>query len=263
MDYKKVKDEVVTWVRELGKRQVTVAKEKSFGIHEKDTDINWVTDMDIESEAFLKEHIWAEYPNHAVLGEEGGRWIQEGKKATEADRVDYEWVLDPIDGTTNFIHGFPFFCISVALKYKNKTVIGVVYQPMMDRLFWSIRGEGAYMDGLPIQVSATKSLGKAVIATGFPYNRREENVNLLPFNRIVNELAGIRRTGSAALDLCYVACGALDGYWEYDINEWDYCAGRLILEEAAGIFEVIEEENHHLYVSSNGHLQSLIKEKLI
>ena len=190
------------------------------------TDI--VTDADRASEDFLVSRIAERYPSHAIIAEEGSR--------KEADG-DYLWYIDPLDGTNNFAHGLPFFCISIGVySLSDKAVIaGVVYNPFLDEMFAAVRGSGAFLNGERIHVSSLDDIGVSLVATGFPYDKAvSPDNNLREFHRILPEIQGTRRMGSAAIDLSYIACGRLDGYWEPKLKPWDMAAGSLIVEEAGG-----------------------------
>jgi myo-inositol-1(or 4)-monophosphatase len=171
---------------------------------------------------WLRSRIW---PSHDVLGEEQGL-IDTGS--------NYRWYVDPLDGTTNFAHGFPVFCVSMALQHKNQAIAGVVYDPTRDELFAAERGSGAYLNRQRIHVSKTADLAECLVATGFPSHKRHKNPNIYFYHQITLRTHGVRRAGSAALDLCCVASGRFDGFWEFNLNPWDTAAGVLIVEEAGG-----------------------------
>ncbi|PRR77775.1 Inositol-1-monophosphatase [Clostridium liquoris] len=236
MEMKEVLSNVKTWALEVGKIQL----EKLNGdikYSSKSTKVDMVTEVDILSEKIIIERIRENYPDHSILSEEKGKL---------KSKSPYTWVVDPLDGTNNYLHGFPIFCISIALKYLEETVLGVVYVPKLNEMFYSIKGEGAFLNEEKIEVAQKKELQECILATGFPYDKRiseHNNVNL--FSNIVRDLQGIRRTGSAAFDLCSVACGRLDGYWELKLSLWDLAAGELIVEEAGGkvITSKIKKEN--------------------
>lgn len=188
--------------------------------------INIVTDVDIASEQLIRERIATHHPRHEVLAEEGGLG-EEGS--------DYRWIVDPLDGTTNFAHGLPIFCVSIALEYRGETIVGVVYDPMRDELFSAERGGGATLNKRPIRVSSTEDLIQSLLSTGFPYDIKTSNLtNLDHWANFAMNAQALRRLGSAALDLCYVACGRFDGFWELSLNPWDMAAGALIVTEAGG-----------------------------
>jgi myo-inositol-1(or 4)-monophosphatase len=184
-----------------------------------------VTVADRKSEALILERLRARWPSHDVVGEEGAS-IETGS--------DYRWYIDPLDGTTNFAHGFPVFCISMALEYKGQRIAGVVYDPTRPEMFSAERGSGAYLNGERIHVSKTAKLAECLVATGFPSHKRHKNPNIFFYHQITLRTHGVRRAGSAALDLASVAAGRFDGFWEFNLNPWDTAAGVLLVEEAGG-----------------------------
>ena len=188
-------------------------------------EVDLVTVADRKSEALILQRIQARWPQHDVLGEEGAR-IETGS--------DYRWYVDPLDGTTNFAHGFPVFCVSLALEWKNQRIAGVIYDPTRNELFSAEKGSGAYLNGEAIHVSKVANLAESLVATGFPSHKRHKNPNIFFYHQITLRTHGVRRAGSAALDLASVACGRFDGYWEFNLNPWDTAAGVLIVEEAGG-----------------------------
>jgi myo-inositol-1(or 4)-monophosphatase len=188
-------------------------------------DADLVTIADRNSEILIRERIKKNWPTHDVLGEEQGL-VDTGS--------DYRWYVDPLDGTTNFAHGFPIFCVSMALEHKGKRIAGVVYDPTRNELFAAEQGSGAYLNQQRIQVSKTSTLAECLVATGFPSHKRHKNPNIYFYHQITLRTHGVRRAGSAALDLCCVASGRFDGFWEFNLNPWDTAAGVLIVEEAGG-----------------------------
>jgi myo-inositol-1(or 4)-monophosphatase len=188
-------------------------------------DVDLVTVADRESEALILKRIRARWPEHDVIGEEGSR-VQSGS--------DYRWYVDPLDGTTNFAHGFPVFCVSLALEYKGNRVAGVIYDPSRDEMFTAEQGSGAYLNGERIHVSKISALAETLVATGFPSHKRHQNPNIFFYHQITLRTHGVRRAGSAALDLCCVACGRFDAFWEFNLNPWDTAAGVLMVEQAGG-----------------------------
>ena len=189
-------------------------------------DIDLVTEVDLAAEKVIKDLIQSHYPKHGILAEESG--------ATETDS-EYRWIVDPLDGTTNYAHGLPIFCVSIALECAGEMIIGVIYDPMRDELFAAERGNGATMNGRTIRVSKTEALTKSLLVTGFPYDIHSNKVNNIDnFTNFIRNAQAVRRLGSAAIDLCYVACGRFDGFWEMKLNAWDMAAGALIVEEAGG-----------------------------
>lgn len=184
-----------------------------------------VTIADRQSETLIREFIRKHWPSHDILGEEGG---------LRDTGSDYRWYVDPLDGTTNFAHGYPVFCISLALEHKGTRIAGVIFDPTRDELFAAEQGSGAYLNQQRIQVSKTANLAECLVATGFPSHKRHKNPNIFFYHHITLRTHGVRRAGSAALDLCYVACGRFDGFWEFNLNPWDTAAGVLMVEEAGG-----------------------------
>ncbi len=187
---------------------------------------DFVSRVDQAAEEAIIEVIQDHYPDHAILAEESGR---------QGDH-EYEWVIDPLDGTTNYLHGFPVFSISIAVMQNSELQHGVVYDPLRQEIFTASRGQGAQLDGRRIRVSRQRGLRGSLIATGFPYRLVEEQVDtyLQMLRAVVLETAGVRRPGSAALDLCYLAAGRVDGFWELGLRKWDIAAGALIIREAGG-----------------------------
>jgi myo-inositol-1(or 4)-monophosphatase len=187
---------------------------------------DFVTEVDRGAEAEIVHTIRKAYPDHAVLAEEGGA---DGKH-------DYVWIIDPLDGTTNFLHGFPHFAVSIAVQHKGKLQHGVVYAPCTQDLYVATRGSGAVLNNRKVRVSKTKELDDSLVGTGVPIRSGARLDEYVPQLRVVVEkTAGVRRAGSAALDLAYVACGRLDAFWELGLNSWDMAAGVLLVEEAGGV----------------------------
>jgi myo-inositol-1(or 4)-monophosphatase len=190
-------------------------------------DVDLVTAADRASEKLIVERLRARWPQHGIVGEEG----------TRSDTgADYRWFVDPLDGTTNFAHGYPVFCISIALVRKDDQLeAGVLYDPTRDELFAAERGKGATLNGRPLQVSRTARLAESILGTGFPSHKRHANPNIHFYQQITLRSHGVRRAGSAALDLANVAAGRYDGFWEFNLNPWDTAAGVLIVQEAGGM----------------------------
>jgi len=204
--------------------------------------IDIVTDADRVSEEIILAAIEKEFPDHDTLSEEtppdirGSRW---------------KWLVDPLDGTINFAHGFPFFCVSMALVQGDDLLAAMIYDPLRDECFSATRGAGAFLNGTPIRVSAADRLEKSVIATGFPYDRASSpDNNVAEFSRVVTRVQGMRRAGSAAMDLAYVSCGRLDGFWELKLKPWDQGAGMLLVREAGGRVSNIHGEPTDVYTRS-------------
>ncbi len=198
-------------------------------------DADLVTAADRASEALIRERISKQFPSHDVLGEEQGLNDRGG---------DYRWYVDPLDGTTNFAHGYPVFCVSLALEHLSaedraagragRRIAAAIYDPTRDELFTAEQGRGAHLNGKPIHVSKAAQLKECLVATGFPSHKRHKNPNIYFYHQITLRTHGVRRAGSAALDLANVACGRFDGFWEFNLNPWDTAAGVLIVEEAGG-----------------------------
>ena len=205
---------------------------------------DYVTSVDKAAEAEIIEIIQKSYPDHTIISEERG--------ALEGKDSDIQWVIDPLDGTTNFVKGLPHFSVSIAIRVKNRTEVGVVYDPIRNELFTAVRGEGAKLNEVRLRVDSQNELNGAILATGFPF--KQPKYMPMQFNMmqsLIEEAADFRRTGSAALDLCYVASGRLDGYFEYGIKAWDVAAGDLIVREAGGI--VTDYNAGHSYLKA-GHI---------
>lgn len=225
MDLNIVLKDIKSLAKEVGRLQLEkLSTNISYNV--KSTDIDMVTEVDILSEKIIIDRLKKNYPTHSILSEESG---------LSANDDNYTWVIDPLDGTTNYLHGFPIFSVSIALMYKGETVLGVVYIPKLDEMFTAVKNEGAYMNGKKIEVSNRDNLRASIFSTGFPYDKTtSEDNNLNIFNSIIKDIQGIRRTGSAAFDLCNTASGRIDGYWELKLSKWDIAAGELIVREAGG-----------------------------
>lgn len=211
--------------------------------------INLVTDADRRAEDCIVQTLLAAYPSHSILAEE------RGQGGTAHSR--YQWIIDPLDGTTNFAHGFPFYSVSIGLEYDGECMLGVVLDPVRHELFTAVVGQGARMNGELVRVSTIDTLDKSLLVTGFAYNIRETpNNNLDHFGRMSLRAQAVRRTGSAALDLCYVAAGRFDGYWEVTLSPWDMAAGTVIVREAGGLVSGFTKGQFSLYgqelVATNG-----------
>ncbi|HEX6550072.1 MAG TPA: inositol monophosphatase family protein [Gammaproteobacteria bacterium] len=188
---------------------------------------DFVSQVDRLAEEEIIYTIRKAHPDHAILAEESG---------AQGSNDEYVWVIDPLDGTTNFLHGFPVFCVSIALKIRGRLEHGVIYDPMRQELFTASRGSGAQVDGKRMRVSPQKTLEGALIGTGFPFRESQDiSTYMKTFEAVTRKAAGIRRAGSAALDLAYVAAGRLDGFWEMGLKEWDIAAGVLMIQEAGGL----------------------------
>jgi myo-inositol-1(or 4)-monophosphatase len=200
---------------------------KQFKVDFKTNEINLVTEIDTASEKLIVDFIRKKFPSHNILAEESGG---------TNNSSEYLWVVDPLDGTTNFAHGLPIFSVSIGLQKNGETIAGVVYDVMQDIIYAAEKGSGAAANSVKIKVSENNNLQHSLLVTGFPYNIKENPDKALErFTTLSKRARGIRRLGSAAIDFCYVATGVFDGFWEVHLNPWDICAGKLIVEEAGGI----------------------------
>lgn len=242
----------VTWAKEVGEVQRSYFRSGHLDIETKSTVHDVVTKVDKLSESMLIERIGKYFPEYSVLGEESG----------EHDaHSDYLWVVDPLDGTNNYSQGLPVYSVSIGLQYRGETLLGVVYAPYLDELYTAIRGKGAFLNGVRIHVSDKTELDRSVLGTGFPYDKGIHPVNNIDnLSRILPHLRGIRRMGSAAYDLCCVAAGFLDGYWELGLKLWDVCAGVLIVQEAGGHVEPFRDDRGIAIIAANPLLLQKIRD---
>jgi len=199
---------------------------RNIGISKKG-DIDLVTEADLASEAFIIEKINTHYPQHSILAEESGASVQVGE-------IVWKWIIDPLDGTTNYAHGYPCFCVTLAIEHKSELAVGVTYDPTRDELFAAERHHGAFLNNKQIRVSAAEPLSDSMLVTGFPYDLSRRDHLASTFEKFLLKSRAVRRDGSAAIDLAYVACGRFDGFWEEGLNAWDVAAGVLMIEEAGG-----------------------------
>jgi len=217
-----------------------------------------VTQIDHHAEELIIDTIRQRYPDHAILAEESGA----------RGEHEYRWIIDPLDGTTNYVHGFPVFAVSIALEVRGELEAGVVYDPMRQEIFSAIRGAGAQLDGRRIRVSGCHALTDALIGTGFPYraNRKWMKNYLGMLESVLSASAGIRRPGAAALDLAYVAAGRLDGFWEYGLKAWDIAAGVLMIREAGGLVSELNDSGDYMesgnLVAGNPKIHAALKTAL-
>lgn len=189
--------------------------------------IDLVTEMDVASEKLILDAIRTSFPDHAILAEESGAAVETAG--------GYKWVVDPLDGTTNYAHGLPIFCVSIGLEKDGDPVLGVIYAPVLDEMYAAEAGKGATLNGKPIRVSEVTELQRSLLVTGFPYDVRVKATNLKHFGSFIHEAQAVRRLGSAAIDLAWVAAGRFDGFWEPRLAPWDLCAGACIVREAGGL----------------------------
>jgi len=228
--------------------------QKRIGIHHKG-EIDIVTDVDVACQKRIIELIEEFYPDDYIIAEE---------KANKFDEKRNKWIVDPLDGTTNYSHGYPFFCTSIAYEVNGEVVVGVVYNPIFNELFYSQKGEGAYFNGEKIHVSGIDDMKHALLSTGFPYDLPTSTKNNIShFVNFLYHAQAVRRDGSAAMNLSYIACGRFDGHWEMKLNPWDMAAGALIVKEAGGTITDFQGDSFSIYgdelVASNG----LLHDRLI
>lgn len=251
-EFERYLEAAVEMARGAGEIQLRYFRSNNLQSDTKLNAFDVVTIADKESELFIKSYITEHFPDHGIISEESG--------ADHSER-DWRWVVDPLDGTTNFNNGLPVFSVSIALEYKCEAVIGVVYAPYLGELFHAVKNQGAFLNGKPIRCSEKSNLDAAVVATGMPYDRAENpDNNLKEIERVVCRVRGTRRLGSAAIDLCYTAAGFYDAYWELNLNRWDVAAGRLIAKEAGAVVDSIREDrNYSLLASAPALLESFRK----
>ncbi len=248
MDIEKVKGVALEAAREAG-RLLRENLGRANAVEFKG-EIDLVTEMDRKAEELIVWRLASAFPDHSIIAEE-----REGIERASP----YRWIVDPLDGTTNYAHGYPVFCVSIAFEAEGQVILGVVYNPVLEETFLAEKGRGATLNGRPIHVSGTERLERSLLATGFPYDiRRTRDNNLNHFCNFALKAQAIRRAGSAALDLCYVGCGRFDGYWELRLKPWDVAAGSLIVEEAGGMVTAFDGGPFTIYsdniVASNGRI---------
>lgn len=237
INLEKVLKEVKLLAKDVGKYQLD-KYEKELNVTKKTSYLDLVSEVDKKSEEKIVNWIKSNFPEHDILAEESG--ITDNKS-------EYEWVIDPLDGTTNYIHGFPMFSISIALTKDDEPILGVIYVPYLNELYTAIKGKGAYLNEKKISVSQKNNLKESLLVTGFPYDLTEDEYNNIEiFRSLLLKSRGVRRIGSAAYDLACIAAGKLDGFWELKLSPWDVKAGIVIVREAGG--EVIETDFHGHYL---------------
>lgn len=221
--------------------------------------VDLVTDADLASERLIADRLATAFPDDELLAEEGTA----AGGDTDANR---RWIVDPLDGTTNYAHGYPLYAVSIALEVAGVVQVGAVYVPALDEMFAAQRGCGATLNGAPALVSGTDELIEAMLCTGFAYDPLKRSENLSPWSRFVAEAQAVRRDGAAALDLCYVACGRYDGFWERELSPWDVAAGALLVAEAGGMVTDYQGSSADIYarevVASNGRIHTMMLEAL-
>lgn len=217
--------------------------------------VDLVTNFDTQAQRMIFDHISSRFPDHDYLAEEG---------LNQMKGAEWRWIIDPLDGTTNYAHSFPVFTVSIALEQKEEVILGLVYDPMREEMFSAEKGGGAFLNEKEIKVSPVDDLNKSLLSTGFPYDIRTSEVNnITHFNNFLTRVQGIRRCGSAAMDLCYVACGRFDGFWELKLNPWDMAAGALIVQEAGGRISDFQDEKFSIFSSEILASNGLIHQKMV
>ncbi|MBL7764862.1 MAG: inositol monophosphatase [Chitinophagaceae bacterium] len=230
--------------------------EGTFEVHSKDTLNNLVTEVDKKAEDAIIDVIKSEFPEHFILSEEVGEL---------STTSNYKWIIDPIDGTVNFAHGIPICCVSIGLERDGEMQMGVVFNPFMNELFFAERGKGAFLNNRKLTVSKNNQIESACLVTGFPYRWVDVGTDpIAVFERFIRLGLPVRRLGSAAIDLCWVAAGRFDGFWEYNLNPWDIAAGYLIIEEAGGRISNFSGDKYSVYdkqtLATNGHIHEQMLE---
>lgn len=245
----------IEMARVAGEIQLRFFRALHLEMHTKLNEKDVVTAADEACEAYIKSVIHSRFPGHGVIAEESGE---------ENPDKEWRWVIDPLDGTTNFSQGYPMFCCSIALEHNGEAVVGVVYAPYLDELFHAVKGCGAFLNGKPIHCSMKDAAATAVLATGAPYDRNiNPDNNLAEIAYIMPLVRAVRLDGSAAMDLCYMAAGFYDAYWELNLKHWDVAAGRLIAREAGAVVEDIRKNRNHSVLASGPALVGAIRDMLV
>ncbi len=219
-------------------------------------EVDLITDSDRRSEELVVSRLRERFPDHAIVAEEGSR--------QETANAKYCWHVDPLDGTTNFAHGYPCFCVSLGLLQDGEPIVGAVLNPVYDELFTAALGEGAYLNNRPIRVSTVPALSQSLVATGFPTHHRKKSANINYYWEFTLRSHGVRRDGAAALDLCAVACGRFDGFWEFGLKSWDTAAGTILVREAGGVVTDIDGQPYRpggrVLIASNARIHEEMRE---
>jgi myo-inositol-1(or 4)-monophosphatase len=203
---------------------------------------DFATELDVRSEEIIVSTIKEQFPNHSIFSEE---------LTKESPKEGYRWIIDPLDGTTNYIHNYPAFAVSIALEHEGEIILGLVYDPLREEHFFGARGKGAFLNDVPIHVSSNSKMEESLIATGFPIRCHQYlDPYLTSFKRLFDEVSGIRRCGAAALDLAYVACGRCDAFWEVRLSPWDIAAGSVLVQEAGGVISDFRGTERHIWTGS-------------
>lgn len=240
----------VTAAREAGKIHLSnLNKEKDIDYKGR---INLVTNVDRQSEETIINIIQERHPDHQIIAEE---------TMPDSERKEYTWYIDPLDGTTNYSHAFPIFAVSIALEINREICVGVVYDASRDELFHAVKGEGAFLNDVPVSPSTVSPIGKSLLLTGFPYNITQRSIDM--FNGFLVKAQAVRRAGAAAVDLCYVAMGRADGFWELDLKPWDMAAGQVIIKEAGGIITNFKGGEHSIFADNTIASNKLIHQEMM
>lgn len=254
-EYKALLEAAMEMAERAGDIHMRHFRQGGLGECTKLNDSDVVTIADKESEASILAYVRSHFPSHGIISEESGR---------EHEDREWRWVIDPLDGTTNYSSGLPAFCVSIALEHDRQAVVGVVYAPYLRECFYAVKGAGAWLNGKPLHCSDKAELSKAVVATGMPYDRNDNpDNNLAEISRMALRVRGVRRMGSAAIDLCYTAAGFFDAYWELNLNRWDVAAGQLVAAEAGVVIESIRADRRHSILASNPRLYPAIRQVLL
>lgn len=251
-DFNRFLEDAISMAKAAGDVQLQYFRSDRLNLHTKLNDSDVVTAADKASEELIKSIIRNKYPDHGIIAEESG---------CEKENSEWRWVIDPLDGTTNFSQGLPIFCVSIALEHNGTPVVGVVFAPYLGELFHAVKGEGAFLNGKRIQCSDKDVFSQAVMTTGIPYDKLvNPDNNLKEISKIAPLVRGVRLNGSAAIDLSYVGAGFLDAYWEFDLKRWDVSAGTLIAKEAgAKIYAIRADRNFSLLASCPGIIDKMLE----
>ncbi len=248
--YNEILANAINWAKEAGDIQLSYFRTAGLDMTTKSSIHDMVTIADKKCEQMLRERVAAAYPDHSFIGEEADDFC---------GTSSFSWIVDPLDGTNNFSQGLPIFCVSIGVKCGDETVVGVVYVPYLNELFTAVKGEGAFCNGRRLSIGNKTILGESVLATGFPYDKGvNPDNNIDNISRIIPQVRGIRRMGAAAYDLCCVAAGWIDLYWEQCLNPWDICAGVLMVEEAGGTVVNYRSNRAIAIVAGNTTLNSIV-----
>ncbi len=253
INLEKTKEDVKSLAREVGSYQLEKLDQK-LNVSQKSTYLDLVSEVDKNSEEKIVNWIESNFPEHSILAEESGVSDKDSR---------YKWVIDPLDGTTNYVHGFPIFSISIALMENETPVLGVIYIPYLKEMYTAVRNKGAYLNGKPIKVNIKSDLKESLLVTGFPYNLTEDeynNINI--FSTLLLKSRGIRRIGSAAYDLACVAAGKLDAFWELKLSPWDVKAGIVLIREAGGKVIETDYHGHYLIIAGPAELTDKLYEEI-